>query len=114
MIVVGDSPDSGTSCVPHNEEGSRDGDHPQPPGPGTPPTRQTLPDTALDRIASDPCICHGQPTVRGLRYPGAALLELLASGMTTEEIIGDHPDLGNHGVLAVLEFGALASGMRDR
>jgi uncharacterized protein (DUF433 family) len=49
-----------------------------------------------------------------VRYPGAALLELLASGMTTEEIIEDHPDLESNDVLAVLEFGALASGMRDR
>jgi len=32
----------------------------------------------------------------------------------TEEIIEDHPDLGSHDVLTVLEFGALASGMRDR
>jgi uncharacterized protein (DUF433 family) len=34
----------------------------------------------LDRITTDPDICHGQPTVRGLRYPVAMLLELLASG----------------------------------
>ncbi len=60
------------------------------------------------------CGCRCQPTARGLRYPVATLLELLASGMTTEEIIEDHPDLESHGVLAVLDFGALASGMRDR
>lgn len=46
----------------------------------------------LDRITSDPAICHGQPTVRGLRYPVENLLELLASGMTIDEIIEDHPD----------------------
>lgn len=66
----------------------------------------------LDRITSSPEICHGQPVVRGLRYPVENLLELLASGMTIEEIIGDHPDLERDDVLAALEFGALASGQR--
>ncbi|MGI8753013.1 MAG: DUF433 domain-containing protein [Acidimicrobiales bacterium] len=66
----------------------------------------------LDRITTDSSICHGQPTVRGLRYPVENLLELLASGMTIEEIIEDHPDLERDDLLAALEFGALASGQR--
>lgn len=47
----------------------------------------------LERITTDPSVCHGQPTVRGLRYPVENLLELLASGMSIEEIIEDHPHL---------------------
>lgn len=66
----------------------------------------------LDRITSDPLVCHGQPTIRGLRYPVATLLDLLASGMTIEEIIEDHSDLERDDLLAALEFGALTSGMR--
>jgi uncharacterized protein (DUF433 family) len=66
----------------------------------------------LERITTDPAICHGQPTVRGLRYPVDNLLELLATGMSIEEIIEDHPDLEREDLLAVLEFGALASGQR--
>lgn len=66
----------------------------------------------LDRITSDPTICHGQPTVRGLRYPVENLLELLASGMSIDEIIEDYPDLEHDDLLAALEFGALASGQR--
>jgi uncharacterized protein (DUF433 family) len=66
----------------------------------------------LDRITTDPAICHGQPTVRGLRYPVENLLELLAAGMSIEEIIEDHPDLERDDLLAALEFGALASGHR--
>lgn len=68
--------------------------------------------TRIDRITSDPGICHGQPTIRGLRYPVENLLELLAGGMTIEEIIEDHPDLERDDLLAALEFGALASGQR--
>jgi uncharacterized protein (DUF433 family) len=66
----------------------------------------------LDRIRSNPEICHGQPTIRGLRYPVDHLLELLAARMTIEEIIEDHSDLERDDLLAALEFGALASGQR--
>lgn len=66
----------------------------------------------LDRITSDPSICHGQPTVRGLRHPVENLLELLASGMTIEEILKDYTELERDDLLAALEFGALAAGNR--
>jgi uncharacterized protein (DUF433 family) len=33
----------------------------------------------LNRITSNPDICHGKPVIRGLRYPVQNLLELLAS-----------------------------------
>jgi len=42
----------------------------------------------------------------------ASLLELLASGMTIDEVISDHPDLERDDLLAALEFGALTSGNR--
>ena len=64
----------------------------------------------LHRITSDPEVCHGRPTVRGLRYPVEDLLELLSAGMTTEEILDDYPDLERDDILAALEFGALAAG----
>ena len=66
----------------------------------------------LERITIDPAICHGQPTVRGLRYSVENLLELLASGMSIEEIIDDHSDLERDDLLAAMEFEALASGRR--
>jgi uncharacterized protein (DUF433 family) len=66
----------------------------------------------LDRITSDPAVYHGQPVVRGLRYPVETLLELLASGMSIDEIIEDHPDLERDDLLAALDFGALAAGQR--
>lgn len=46
----------------------------------------------LGRITTNPGVCHGQPAVRGLRYPVETRLELLASGMTTEDIRSDYPD----------------------
>lgn len=41
----------------------------------------------------DPEICHGKPIIRGLRYPVENMPELLASGMTMEELLKDYPDL---------------------
>jgi uncharacterized protein (DUF433 family) len=69
--------------------------------------------SGLDRIVSDPAICHGNPVVRGLRYPVSVLLELLSSGMTFEEILDDYEDLERDDLLAALEYGALTvSGRR--
>jgi uncharacterized protein (DUF433 family) len=64
----------------------------------------------LDRITTDPSICHGQPTVRGLRYPVQMLLELLSSGMSVDDVLADYPELERDDLLAALEFGALAAG----
>ncbi|HEV7505636.1 MAG TPA: DUF433 domain-containing protein [Thermoanaerobaculia bacterium] len=58
----------------------------------------------LDRIVIDPEICHGKPAIRGLRYPVETILELLSSGMSTEEILADYEDLEREDVLAALEF----------
>jgi uncharacterized protein (DUF433 family) len=63
----------------------------------------------LDRIVSDPSICHGQPVVRGLRYPVEFILDLLASGMSNDEILADYVDLELDDLYAALEYGARAS-----
>jgi uncharacterized protein (DUF433 family) len=57
-----------------------------------------------ERITIDPEICHGKPTVRGLRYPVEMILELLSSGMTSDEILADYEDLEPEDILAVLNF----------
>lgn len=63
-------------------------------------------DTLLSRITIDPAICHGKPCIRGLRYPVETHLELLSSGMTTEEILADYEDLRREDLLAALAFAA--------
>lgn len=57
----------------------------------------------LRRITIDPEICHGKPTVRGLRYPVESLLEYLAAGDTTEEILTEFPDLEKEDLQAITE-----------
>lgn len=57
-----------------------------------------------ERITIDPDICHGKPSIRGLRYPVETILELLSSGMTTDEILADYEDLEREDILAALSF----------
>jgi len=47
----------------------------------------------MERITINPKICHGKPTIRNMRYPVENMLELLASGMTMENLLADYPDL---------------------
>jgi uncharacterized protein (DUF433 family) len=64
---------------------------------------------ASSRITIDPNIGHGKPTIRGLRYPVETILELLSSGMTTDEILADYEDLEREDILAVLAYAARLS-----
>jgi uncharacterized protein (DUF433 family) len=47
----------------------------------------------ITRITVDPGVCTGKPCVRGLRFPVARLLGLLAAGGTREQILADCPYL---------------------
>ncbi len=60
----------------------------------------------LERITIDSNICHGKPTIRGLRYPVEMILQLLSSGMSIEEILEDYEDLEREDILAVLAYAA--------
>jgi uncharacterized protein (DUF433 family) len=67
----------------------------------------------LNRITVNPNICHGKPTIRGLRYPVQNMLELMASGMTIEELIEDYPDLEKDDFLACLAYAAKLSQVKS-
>ncbi|MEX0780003.1 MAG: DUF433 domain-containing protein [Balneolales bacterium] len=60
----------------------------------------------LNRITRKSDICHGKPTIRGLRYPVDTMLGLLASDMSIDEILADYPDLEREDLLACLEYAA--------
>ncbi len=66
----------------------------------------------LERITIKPDICHGKPTIRGLRYPVEMILELLSSGMTPEDILADYEDLEREDIFAALSFAARLSQVR--
>lgn len=58
----------------------------------------------LARITVDPEVCHGKPCVRGLRYPVETILEYLAGGDTTDDLLAEFPDLEREDILACHEF----------
>lgn len=60
----------------------------------------------LQRITINPNICHGKPTIRNKRYPVENILELMAAGMTSEEILADYEDLEKEDLQACLLFAA--------
>ncbi len=66
-------------------------------------------DNLLSRITVDANICHGNPCIRGLRYPVDFILELLSSGMTTAQILADYADLEADDLRAACAYGARLS-----
>ena len=58
----------------------------------------------LDRITIDPAICHGKACIRHIRWPVEVIIDLIASGMSFDEIIADHPELEKDDVLASLAY----------
>jgi uncharacterized protein (DUF433 family) len=46
-----------------------------------------------ERITTDPAVMGGLPCIRGLRFPVATVLAMLADGTATEDILAEHPGL---------------------
>jgi uncharacterized protein (DUF433 family) len=46
-----------------------------------------------DRVTIIPDVCGGQPTIRGMRITVSHILEMLAGGMTPDQILEDYPYL---------------------
>jgi len=66
----------------------------------------------LDRISIDPAVCGGKACIRGTRIWVSLILDLLASGMSEAEIVGQYPQLTHADILAAIAYGAEAT--RDR
>jgi len=65
-------------------------------------TREEL----LSRISVDPNVCFGKPCIRGHRIWVSLVLDLLASGMSAEDVLGEYPGLRMEDVRACLAWGA--------
>ncbi len=59
-----------------------------------------------DRITLEPGKRSGKPCIRGLRITVYDVLGYLASGMTTQEILNDFPDLVQEDIQACLAYAA--------
>jgi len=56
------------------------------------------------RITVDPEQCGGRPCVRGLRIRVIDVLDLLANGLTSEQILQEMPDLEAEDIGACIRF----------
>ncbi|HEY8751807.1 MAG TPA: DUF433 domain-containing protein [Tepidisphaeraceae bacterium] len=61
----------------------------------------------LKRITVNPAQCGGQPCIRGMRIRVIDVLELLAAGMTSEQVRKQLPDLEEDDVRATLMYAAI-------
>jgi uncharacterized protein (DUF433 family) len=60
----------------------------------------------LDRISVDPNVCFGKPCIRGTRIWVSLLLDLMASGMTADQLVEEYPQLTRDDILAAIAYGA--------
>ena len=65
------------------------------------------------RITINSSILGGKPTVRGMRISVANVLEMLAGGMSTEQILEDFPYLEKEDINACLQYAAKLASFRQ-
>ena len=58
----------------------------------------------LDRIVIDPDVLVGKPIIKGTRIPIHLIIELLANGMTTKQILKEYPQLKEEDIKAALLY----------
>jgi uncharacterized protein (DUF433 family) len=60
----------------------------------------------IDRITIKPDVCGGEPAIRGMRIAVSHVLEMLAGGMSPEQVLQDFPYLERADIDACLEYAA--------
>lgn len=66
----------------------------------------------FNRITVNPYQMNGAPCLRGLRIPVATVVDMVAAGMSTGEILGAFPDLDREDITEALRYAAEA--VRER
>ena len=59
-----------------------------------------------DYITVDPAVCHGRACITGTRVMVSVVLDNLAAGLTSEEIVHDYPSLRLEDVEAAIAYAA--------
>ena len=60
----------------------------------------------LDHISVDPNICFGKPCVKGHRIWVSLILDMLALGVSHEEILSNYPGLTDTDLRACIAYGS--------
>jgi len=61
---------------------------------------------SFSRITFDPHIMGGRACIRGMRIPVSLVVNLVANGMSTEEIVQEYPDLEAEDIREALQYAA--------
>jgi uncharacterized protein (DUF433 family) len=59
-----------------------------------------------ERITVDPTVCHGQACVKGTRIMAAVVLDNLAAGLETDDILRSYPSLTAEDIHAAMAYAA--------
>ena len=59
-----------------------------------------------DYITVDPSVCHGKACIKGTRIMVSVVLDNLAAGLNSEEIIKSYPSVTKEGVQAAISYAA--------
>ncbi len=62
------------------------------------------PNPWIKRITVDPGICGGRPCIRGMRIRVIDVLDLLASGLTQDQVLEELPDLEREDIDTALRY----------
>ena len=57
-------------------------------------------------ITVDPNVCHGNACIKGTRIMVSVVLDNLAAGLSTEEILRSYPSLKRESILAAVSYAA--------
>jgi len=60
----------------------------------------------FERITFDPKVMGGRACIRGMRIPVSLVVGCIANGMSSEDIVGDYPDLEPEDVRQALQYAA--------
>ena len=59
-----------------------------------------------ERISVDPLVCHGKVCIKGTRIMVSVILDNLAAGISTEEILKSYPSLSPEDIQAAIAYAA--------
>ena len=58
----------------------------------------------FDRIAFDPAVMGGRACIRGMRMTVSLVVNLVANGMSTEDIVREYPELEAEDIRQALQY----------
>jgi uncharacterized protein (DUF433 family) len=72
-----------------------------------------IPMESLNRITHDPAVMGGKACVRGMRVTVGAIVGMIGSGYTIDQVLADYPYLERDDILQALRYAAWRADDRE-